>query len=115
LLTRHLRGGLVHVILWEFLVRQGCEAAFERAYGPEGGWAHFFRRDGGYLGTELLADPDVPRRYLTIDRWVSQAAHEDFSRRLKAEYDVLDASFEPLTERETRLGSFQDVGPHKAG
>jgi heme-degrading monooxygenase HmoA len=96
----------VHVIVWEFLVREGRQAAFEKAYGPDGDWARFFSRDVGYLGTELLADPDVPRRYLTIDRWVSREAHGDFSRRLKDEYEAFDQGFEGLTERETRLGSF---------
>ncbi len=105
----------MYVILWEFLVREGREAAFEKAYGPDGDWARFFRRDGGYLGTELLADPNVPRCYLTIDRWVSREAHQDFSRRLKEEYESLDASFKGLSARETRLGSFHDPSPRTAG
>ena len=93
----------------EFLVRAGHEAAFERAYGPGGDWARLFGRNAGYLGTELLADPDVPRRYLTIDRWVSREAHDDFSRRLKPEYEALDGGFQELTEREARLGSFHPL------
>jgi heme-degrading monooxygenase HmoA len=97
----------MYVILWEFRVREGREAAFEMAYGPDGDWARLFRRDVGYLGTELLADPDLPRRYLTIDRWVSAEAHREFSRRWKAEYEALDSTCNSLTEVETRLGAFQ--------
>ena len=105
----------MHVILWEFRVREGREAAFETAYGPDGDWARLFRRAVGYLGTELLADPDLPRRYLTIDRWVSAEAHREFSRQWKTEYETLDSTCESLTEVERRLGSFQTSAPGTTG
>ena len=44
----------MYVILWRFRPVVGQESEFERAYGPSGEWARLFRRDEGYLGTELL-------------------------------------------------------------
>ena len=96
-------------------MREGREADFERTYGPDGDWARLFSRDVGYLGTELLADLNLPRRYLTIDRWVSPDAHREFSRRWTSEYEALDSRCESLTELETRLGSFQMPAPHVTG
>lgn len=96
----------VFVVLWEFQVQRGLENRFEDAYGPEGDWAQLFRRGEDYLGTELHRDVEKQGRYLTMDFWGSAAAYESFRGRHLAEYKKLDQSFEPLTEKETYLGSF---------
>lgn len=101
------------MVLWEFNVREGMEKPFEEAYGPEGTWAQFFARDSAYLGTELLRDPQHRGRYVIVDVWRSEAAYEAFREKWLAEYRALDKSFEALTERETRLGSFHSVGRSK--
>src|SRR5690348_15417809 len=97
------------VILWRFQVKPGCEAEFERAYGPAGEWAKLFRRGAGYLGTELLREVGEHPSYPTIDRWSSQAAHAAFGARWRDEYRALDERFEELTQQETLLGSFSTV------
>ncbi len=62
----------MYVIVWEFLARPGREAEFERAYGPRGRWAEFFRgAEEGYLGTELWRGEG---RWLTVDRWDGEDA-----------------------------------------
>jgi heme-degrading monooxygenase HmoA len=93
-------------IVWEFRVTPEHEAAFEAIYGPEGAWAELFRRDPGFLGTELLRDVAERGRYLTIDRWTSPAAFESFRRRWAEEYEALDQRCEPLTQQELAVGSF---------
>ena len=98
-----------HVLVWEFAPAAGREADFERAYGPDGDWARFFRRDPDYLGTELLRS--AAGRYLTIDRWRSRAAFEAFKEREAGEYAALDRRMEALTSHETSLGSFDVPGP----
>ena len=98
------RGG--HVLLWEFRVIDGAEAAFEAAYGPEGDWARLFARAEGYLGTELWRDAATPGRYLTVDRWTSAAAHDRFLERHAAEYAALDARCQAWTSAETALGAW---------
>ena len=78
-------------------------AAFERAYGPDGEWAAFFRGGEGYLGTELLASGDG---YLLIDRWASREAYECFLAEHREEYDRRSAAAEALYVREERIGEF---------
>ncbi|MBA2784488.1 MAG: antibiotic biosynthesis monooxygenase [Actinomycetota bacterium] len=97
----------MYVILWRFRSLVGRESEFERAYGPSGVWALLFRRDDGYLRTELLRRSDDPREYLTLDCWVSRAAYETFRARLGNEYRRLDGRLEELTEEETSLGAFE--------
>jgi heme-degrading monooxygenase HmoA len=95
-----------YVIIWEFVIGEGRERAFEEAYGAEGAWAAMFKRSREYLGTELLADATAPRRYLTLDRWASVEAFEDFKREHRADYEALDARCEAWTESETRIGTW---------
>lgn len=98
-----------YIYAWEFRVRPGARERFEAAYGPGGDWACLFRRAEGYLGTELLRDAGDPGRYLTIDRWASQAACDAFRERFAAEFDALDARCEALTERESKIGDFEPL------
>jgi heme-degrading monooxygenase HmoA len=97
----------MYVILWQFRPVEGRESEFERAYGPSGEWALLFRRDDGYLGTELLRHSEDSKEYLTLDRWVSRTAYETFRSRFSSEYQRLDRLFEELTEEETPLGAFE--------
>jgi heme-degrading monooxygenase HmoA len=94
------------VVIWEFHVREGCEAEFERLYGPDGEWSQLFRRGEGWLGTELLHDESSSRRYLTIDRWESAPAYRRFKREFGQSYELLDERCEPLTEAESQIGAF---------
>ena len=100
---------MTFTIVWEFIVGDGREAEFERAYGPDGDWAKLFRQSKDYLGTELLRDATKPGRYLTVDRWKSGAAYEWFHNSHQTEYGALDAQCEELTARETKLGAFQSL------
>ena len=83
--------------------------AFERAYGPEGEWASFFRLGRGYVGTELLRDVETPGRYLVVDRWQSADAYNAFAAEHREEYmrRVDDTRF--YYDQELRFGTFESV------
>jgi heme-degrading monooxygenase HmoA len=94
------------VVIWEYQVRPDLQKEFETVYAEDGAWAEFFRQDTGYLGTQLLRDTQLPHRYLTIDRWTSQAEYEAFLTQWQAEYTALDARCADLTEQESPLGTW---------
>ena len=94
------------VAVWEFRIRPGTEAEFERAYGPEGPWVRLFASDPAYRGTTLVRDVDEPRRYLTMDYWASAEAYDGFKRTHAAEYAEIDRECESLTEGEREIGRF---------
>ena len=110
-------------ILWRYRVKPEHRAEFEAAYGPDGDWAHLFRRHPHYLGTELLCEPVLLRRqepspnkvsgevlnYLTIDRWRSEADFTDFMTAHRPDYETLDAATAGWTEEEVRLGVWEDL------
>ncbi len=97
----------VIVVVWEFRVRAGREQAFAEIYGAQGDWARLFATGAGYRGTELVRDSADPRRFLTLDRWDSRPAYDDFRQRNAAEYARIDARCEELTESERALGAFE--------
>ena len=96
----------MYQVVWEFLAVPGLEAEFARAYGPDGTWVQLFRQDPAYIGTELLRDRANPRRFLTVDRWTSEAAWDAFTQRHHKSYREIDARLAPLCERESRIGAF---------
>lgn len=98
-----------YVVIWEFQVRQGAEAEFERVYGPTGDWAQLFKRAEGYVRTGLLRDREVWGRYLVLDHWESAARYDAFRAAHAADYSALDQRCESLTLRETRIGNFTDL------
>lgn len=92
--------------VWEYIVRTERLSVFENAYGPEGDWVRFFRRDPDYVRTLLLRDRESRGRFITIDFWSSRDSFLAFRERFRAELEALDASFETLTLRETHIGEF---------
>jgi heme-degrading monooxygenase HmoA len=99
---------LTYAIVWEFVAAAQQTADFEAAYGSDGPWARLFQRAPGFVETKLLRCEDRAGRYLTIDRWASLEAFEDFKRAFASDYQALDAQLEALTSTEVRLGGFDE-------
>lgn len=97
----------MYVVVWEFEAQPHQQREFEHAYGPIGAWATLFRQGEGFMELELLRDMETPGRYLTVDRWESQAHFERFHASHAAEYRAIDQACTTLTKRETRLGAFE--------
>jgi heme-degrading monooxygenase HmoA len=96
----------MYVIIWEYQVKPECVTEFERIYAPNGEWADLFIKGDGYLGTELLHDPNRPLQYISIDRWISSQAHDLFHSRWEVEYNALDKRCENLTDKEAFRGAY---------
>ncbi len=92
--------------IWEYEVRAGCEAQFLALYGGDGAWVALFRGHEGYIGTELLRDAGNGSRFVTIDRWESEAAYEAFLAAAKPAYARIDAQGDALTAQERAVGRF---------
>ncbi|WP_448811092.1 antibiotic biosynthesis monooxygenase family protein [Agromyces bauzanensis] len=93
-------------IVWTYEVGQAQRDAFERAYGPDGDWARLFARAEGFLEVVLLADAEVPGRYLTIDRWRDETSFDRFMAEHGEDYAALDDALAGVSGRGTRLGGF---------
>lgn len=98
-----------YVYIWEYNVRPESMPEFERLYGPEGAWVELFRRQDGYVRTELYRDTKMPGRYVTIDYWRSEEDCRTFRRVFASEFEALDDRGERLTVAEDLIGEFSPV------
>lgn len=103
-----MKAGYVYV--WEFLAAPGSEENFKRIYGADGDWVRLFRRAPGYIDSELLQDGLNPQRFMTVDRWESEAAWQAFREKFLQEYEDLDVICEQVTVREREIGRFRPIG-----
>jgi hypothetical protein len=95
-----------YIVVWEFQVKDGCEADFLAAYGPDGEWARLMHRSPEFLGVELLGSVGNPARFFTLDHWSSSTGLQAFQTANATAYDVLDRRFGNLTVWERRIGGF---------
>jgi heme-degrading monooxygenase HmoA len=99
----------MYLIVWEYQVKEEYLEDFETIYGANGAWEELFQKQSGYAGTELLRDQQNPQRYITIDRWISSHAYDNFLVRWQNEYETLDAECNKLTESESLLGELETI------
>ena len=92
-----------------FLYEARDAEEFERAYGPDGEWAQFFKGGRGYIGSELLRDHEQPGRYLVIDRWESPETYNDFIESHREEYMSRSDEMAFQYMQELRFGTFENV------
>lgn len=92
--------------IWEYEVPEARRAEFEVAYGPEGEWVGLFRGAPGFRETVLLRGVSSPLTYVTLDRWTSRGAYEEFRIVHAAAYAALDEAMAGLTLAERHLGTF---------
>lgn len=97
-----------YTYVWEFHIRPESRDEFEAHYGSAGTWVALFRQSREYIGTLLLKDRANPERYLTVDRWSSEAGWHEFQARFADQYAALDKQCERLTISEVALGTFSD-------
>lgn len=95
--------------VWRFVAKPDQADLFEALYGPEGGWATFFRGSPAYKGTFLLQDKGKPRGYVLIDVWMSRAERDAYCRQHADRYKLLDEAGAAITESEGHEGWFESV------
>ena len=100
----------MYPIIWKFTSADGGEKEFEKANGPGGEWAQFFKSGKGFLGTELLRDIQDSGQYVTIDKWESKEDYDQFRKERLEEYKALDERMESLSEFESHVGSYTVMG-----
>jgi hypothetical protein len=90
-------------IMWQFGVKNGCEAEFEQLLGTDGDWTVMNRRTRSFLGSSFLRDQNTRSRYVVIEYWSEMLVYEqhrayrsDAIEVLERRRDVLIESVEPL-------------------
>lgn len=92
--------------IWEYTVPPENADQFHQLYGSHGSWVQLFEQAAGYIETTLYQDRRDHLRYVTVDRWESEAVFREFRATFAAEFDRLDRAGELLTLDERPLGEF---------
>lgn len=95
--------------IWAFSVAPSTVTQFEFEYGPRGAWVALFRTAPGYLETLLLHDNADPLRYVTVDRWKSEDAHNAFRSANLKQCEEIDRRCQGYTTSEQPLGECSEM------
>ena len=97
----------VFAYIWEYIVKEDHIAEFKRIYEPEGDWVQLFRKGDGYIATDFHQDKSNPKRFLTVDFWITKDYRDNFRKQFSEEFRVLDEHCESFTEQEELVGDFE--------
>jgi heme-degrading monooxygenase HmoA len=95
----------MHLIFWQFEVKEEKRREFVSACGPDGDWAKLFRQAEGFESTELLQSVTDPCRFMTVDQWADANSFANFKKRFAEKYAALDERCSELTVTEQKLGT----------
>ena len=103
-------------IMWEFAVRDGLEAEFERMYGANGEWTAMNRQTRSYLGTSFLRDQNTPSRYIVVEYWSEMLVYEQYRSHRSFAITTFEARRATLIESIQPLGVFTALDvPERTG
>ena len=93
-------------IMWQFDVKNGREAEFERLYGANGEWTTMNRQTRSYLGTSFLRDQNHSSRYVVIEYWSEMIVYEQHRAYRSESIATFEAHRGTLIESVQALGIF---------
>src|SRR4051812_10406774 len=103
-------------IMWQFDVKNGREAEFEKFYGVEGEWTAINRHTRSYLGSSFLRDQNASSRYIVIEYWSEMVVGEEHRAFRAGVIDALEERLAALVESVEPMGIFTALDvPERAG
>lgn len=93
----------MYVIVWEYKVKPENREKFEKAYGPEGSWANFFRKSEHYRGTCLFKSEKASDAYLLLDFWNTKEAYDHFKSTQADRYQQLSHQLQDVYQEEVKV------------
>lgn len=97
----------MYIVLTEFVAKEGKVAEFEDYFGSAGKRAEVLQNGEGFMSTELLRDKGAKLRYVTMDRWVSKDAYDDFGIEFESENSDLVRAGEELSSKQALIGALE--------
>ena len=103
-------------ITWQFEVKKGREAEFEKLYGVDGEWTAMNRHTRSYLGSSFLRDQNRTSRYLVIEYWSEMLVYEQHRDYRSAAIASLEERSAALVDRVEPMGIFTALNvPDRTG
>ena len=103
-------------VVWQFDVKKGREAEFEKLYGVDGDWTALNRQTRSYLGSSFLRDQSQSSRYLLIEYWSEMIVYEQHRTSRSVMIDVIEARRAELVDAMEPLGIYTALDvPDRSG
>jgi quinol monooxygenase YgiN len=103
-------------IMWQFDVKDGCQAEFEQFYGASGEWTAANRHSRSYLGSSFLRDQNRESRYIVIEYWSEMLVYEQHRQYRSDAISTLEERRTALVTSVEPLGIFTALDvPDRAG
>jgi quinol monooxygenase YgiN len=96
-------------IVWQYTINPEHRDSFLSYYNAAGEWVKIFRQAKGYIDTELLESTLSNESFMTIDRWTSEAAYDEFLKEHAVQYGELDRLCAECTIQEKFVGKYVTV------
>jgi len=96
----------VIAVVWQFDVKAGKQAEFERIYGADGEWTALSRTSRSFLGSSFLRDLAQPTRYLLVEYWSEMLVYEQHRASRSAMIESIEERRAELVEVMEPLGIF---------
>lgn len=96
----------MHVVIWEFKVKTECTSDFIALCGGSGEWANWFQQSPDYIETDLLKLNETEGVFVTIDKWKSKSAYDQFYNSDPVTFNRLDQKGETYTLEENLIGAY---------
>lgn len=93
-------------VVWQFDVKPGLEAAFEKLHGADGPWTALSRRSRSFLGSSFLREAAPSSRYLLIEYWSEMVVYERHRSTLADEIEEIERRRQEMIASATPLGIF---------
>jgi hypothetical protein len=98
----------VIAVVFQFEVKPGHEADFERFHGADGEWTAVSRQSRSFVGSSFLKEIASPPRYLLVEYWSEMVVYERHLRDLAWDIESLER------RRAAMVASTQSLGIYHA-
>lgn len=103
-------------VVWQFQVKPGKQADFERFYGADGEWSQLARRSRSFLGSSFLRDQASNTSYLLVEYWSEMVVYERHLKSFTTDIHHLEQSRDELCTGIVPLGVFSALDvPERQG
>ena len=104
--TAFREGASVIAVVFQFEVKRGREADFERFHGADGEWTSLSRQSRSFIGSSFLREFASPPRYLLVEYWSEMVVYERHLKDLAGDIAALEAQRADMVAATHSLGIY---------
>jgi hypothetical protein len=97
----------VIAVVFQFDVKAGREADFERLHGADGEWTAMSRQSRSFIGSSFLREFASSPRYVLVEYWSEMVVYERHLKDLSAGIEVLEEKRADMVQSTHSLGIYQ--------